>query len=819
MSSKKLQQQQLPSGMADALGADEYEDDSDEEVLIEGESSSGEDNSEDEEDSQDEGSGESDDNAESKSGTPVKSLRSAEARARGRKLEEEDPDAFRGVRGERRFEGDENVRAEGYASSDEEHEKNTIGNVPLHWYDEFDHIGYDRAGKKIGRSQNMDEVDKFLASKDDPFYRRTFYDAKNDRSIVLTDRELIMARRMMEGKFPEQGFDPYPDYIDFESGEKAVMPIADPYEPKRRFVPSKFERMKVLKLMHGIRAGYVKRGGLPPKEKTAKPEVYLLWGDDDMADDIKKRRKAPKHIPAPKVTPPDHRESYHPPVEYLPTEEEAKEWQEAHPDDRKINYLPHDFSQMRRIPAYDDYVKERFERCLDLYLAPRKEVKRINIDPESLVPKLPQPSELRPFPNTVAVTYFGHHSRVRTLAVDPSGELLASGGDDLILRIWEVESGRCLMSRDLSKYATEEVAAEITKGTENEDDDKEAEEPVVNKGFISRIAWNPQSKYRVVAVAVGDNIILVDVSEASFASEDDVETTQQLMAGALSANGPDSEDNGAEADDDDEDADTPMMNEDGEEDQQAKLNQALRASRKMVGWKREDDNLVMIYFKEADRGSVQDLVWHSKGEYLASVANTKVANSQVTVHHVLKRMSQRPLRFPKDHRVQRILFHPRKPILFVASKIYVHVYHLVRQKRMSQLMTGAQWISSIAIHPDGNNLVVGTYDRRMIWFDLDLSNKPWRTLRYHKKALRDVDFHQRYPLFASASDDGCVHVFHARVFEDFDKDPYLIPVKVLRGHEQTLDGLGVLAIAFHPTQPWLFSAGADGRLQLFQNIG
>ena len=31
-------------------------------------------------------------------------------------------------------------------------------------------------------------------------------------------------------------------------------------------------------------------------------------------------------------------------------------------------------------------------------------------------------------------------------------------------------------------------------------------------------------------------------------------------------------------------------------------------------------------------------------------------------------------------------------------------------------------------------------------------------------------------------------------------------------------GLGVLDVAFHPTQPWLFSCGADGTVRLFQNI-
>lgn len=37
--------------------------------------------------------------------------------------------------------------------------------------------------------------------------------------------------------------------------------------------------------------------------------------------------------------------------------------------------------------------------------------------------------------------------------------------------------------------------------------------------------------------------------------------------------------------------------------------------------------------------------------------------------------------------------------------------------------------------------------------------------RHHKKALRAVAFHTRYPLFASGSDDGSVTVCHGMVYK------------------------------------------------------
>ena len=50
------------------------------------------------------------------------------------------------------------------------------------------------------------------------------------------------------------------------------------------------------------------------------------------------------------------------------------------------------------------------------------------------------------------------------------------------------------------------------------------------------------------------------------------------------------------------------------------------------------------------------------------------------------------------------------------------------------------------------------------------------------------------------------------------QNPLIVPVKVLRAHKVTADHLGILSCMWHPTQPWLFTAGADHGVKLFQNI-
>ena len=211
------------------------------------------------------------------------------------------------------------------------------------------------------------------------------------------------------------------------------MPLSAAPEPKRRFVPSKHEAKRVMKIVKAIREGRI----VPNKPKAPEtPQYYDIWANEVARPDHI------MNIPAPKLPPPTHDESYNPPEEYLPTEEERKQWEDEDPEDRQKDYLPRKHTALRLVPCYDRFLNERFERCLDLYLAPRVRRNKLNIDPESLLPKLPSPQDLRPFPTTTATVYRGHEGRVRSLNVDPTGVWLATGGDDGTVRVWEILTGR-----------------------------------------------------------------------------------------------------------------------------------------------------------------------------------------------------------------------------------------------------------------------------------------------------------------------------------------------------------------------------------------
>ena len=112
-------------------------------------------------------------------------------------------------------------------------------------------------------------------------------------------------------------------------------------------------------------------------------------------------------------------------------------------------------------------------------------------------------------------------------------------------------------------------------------------------------------------------------------------------------------------------------------------------------------------------------------------------------------------------------FHPTRPHFLIATRQSVRIYDLTQQTLIKTLKPGAKRISAISVHPGGDNVLVATYDRRLLWHDLELDPiLPYKTLRYHSKAIRSVAFNTAFPLFADASDDGTIQVFHAEVAGD-----------------------------------------------------
>lgn len=293
-----------------------------------------------------------------------------------------------------------------------------IGKIPYGWYDEFKHFGYDKNLQKVTKQKQDDKITEFLKKSENKDWWRTIRDELNQRDIRLSDKQLELIDRIRSGKMASKTIATANYEVTYDYNDP--FPVHAHPPAKRNFMPSKWEQMKINKILDGLLTGRIKWNQDEEEEKE-EDKLYDAWASGSTLD------RGVINIAPMKQKLPGHNESYNPPKEYLLSEEELKEWQEMDEEDRPYNFIPTAFDKIRHIPLYDKLIQERFQRCLDLYLCPRIKKKKLNIDPDTLIPKLPDASTLRPFPTSLNISYVGHSSSVLSIATSPDGTYVASG--------------------------------------------------------------------------------------------------------------------------------------------------------------------------------------------------------------------------------------------------------------------------------------------------------------------------------------------------------------------------------------------------------
>lgn len=676
---------------------------------------------------------------------------------------------------------------------------NPVGDIPMRWYDGYDHIGYSRDGEKILPKNRPSALD--LAA--DPSSWRRIYDEKNDQEITLTHQELKEIVRLRAGRYPVSDVDTENELIAW-SGPVMQHPLTSGPEPKRRFLPSRHEARLVVKLVRGMRAGVIRRPSEIARDaqKDEDPYQYDAWLNHEpkTRDEMTKSERAREimRVPAPKPPLPSHAESYNPPAEYLPNEEEVKEWNDLDPEDRETNFLPTKHSSLRQVPLYENFIKERFERCLDLYLAVRVVKDQRKVNPADLVPDLPSPKDLRPFPTDIVSTFGPLTSRARSIDVHPNGQWLLSGCDDGCVRLWEVATGHLQCTWDLKK---------LVKKTDN------LHPPV------AWVSWCPKEPAFAFAAAMGYSLVIVGAASAmGLASEETDIALENIKGTALDQktieNMKDAgivwEEVNFEASGEERKSDTTAKHGDVGKSKETADVSNLHEGATTIDLGSPESRCPTITI--AHPRPLRTCCWHGKGDYIACVGKDG-SGGMVAIHRVRYRSTQMPFK-KKTALVQAVRFHPTRPFFLVATMHHVRIYNLSLQEMVKTLKPGVSWISSIDVHPSGDHVIVSSYDKRLCWIDLDLSVRPYKTVRNHDKAVRTAKYHPRLPLFADASDDGSSHVFHGMVYDDLSKNALIVPVKKLENCSEIVSSLGVLDIAWHPRLPWLFTSGADGRIHL-----
>lgn len=96
-----------------------------------------------------------------------------------------------------------------FDTDDEEDIRNTVGNIPMKWYDEQKHIGYDWDAKKIIKPPKRDQLDDFLKRMEDPNFWRTVKDPQTGQDVILSEADIDLIKRINSRRVPDANFEDY----------------------------------------------------------------------------------------------------------------------------------------------------------------------------------------------------------------------------------------------------------------------------------------------------------------------------------------------------------------------------------------------------------------------------------------------------------------------------------------------------------------------------------------------------------------------------------------------------------------------------------
>ena len=591
-----------------------------------------------------------------------------------------------------------------HSDSEDEPSVNVVGDIPLEWYDEFDHIGYQADGSKLIPKERPDLLDDVIRKARDPLWFRRYYDKREGQYKTISSEDLDLVARLKSGEVGIAGYNYYKPFTETEYKDK-IHPLTNKMLSKKHFQPSKSTLYKISQVMASMR----RRRAQEEEEEEKNEEPVDIWSDEF---ECKPQRR--RGLPAPKPEKPSTDDSYHPPDDENP-------------------------KRLLEVDGWKYSARERFERCQDLYLAPREMQNKRPETSAELLPEIPDLEELKPFPTAEAIRFVGHTGRVRSCDLNPDGSVLISGSSDGELKYWETMTGRCLKTINLGQYV---------------DGDNKA---------VTSCIFCPNTETPFVVATCGKFVFIIRRRES------DIELPN--------------EETGKTDDLEDKPKEQPEF-------------------------KTISKNIVSLSFARVTE--MRQVTFDRSGRFLAILAQSRL----VYIFNVVRDWAFKTPIAASNAYIQRIAFHPTKHQFFVATQRNILVFDLKEKTKLLRLRPLVQWISSIDVHPTGEHVIAGSFDGRSFWFDTELKSEPYKVLRGHAGAVRDVAYHRKFPLFAVACDDAKIDIFHGQVFNDLLTLPQIIPVKELSGHKQN-GILGVLDVHWHPNQPWLVSCGADHSLRLW----
>ena len=618
-------------------------------------------------------------------------------------------------------------------SSDEEVLVRT-GDVPEKWYDGYEHIGYDINSKKVIKNPEEDEIEKFIKKANNKNWWRTIYDSKNNSNIYLSDKDLEIINRIRSGKFASSKVSE-DNYFE-ENLPYQIHPLNNNIPSKKKFGLSKYEQKAINRLV------YLYKNGFLPMEKPKKKEqkIYDIW-EYENENDLNSYRPGFGYQ-MPKRELPDNEESYN-------------------------NINNKEGGILRKIPRYEKLIEEELERCCDLFLSSRTIKKKLDLKENDILPDLPKPEELKPFPSKEIMLYKGHESSIKDICIDPSGNVLISADNGNLIFFWDVLTGKIITKIDL-------------------------------KEKIKSIKYNNFLKLVIICSITHIFFILPRYLDKKSKNEV-LDIVKNKIYPKINEKFPKKEKN-------------EKKNENNKEDTNITINDSFIWKIPKKNSKKEKQGI--LFYMKWNQGLIKDIVWHNKGDYFATLSKNAQGKSQVFIHSLTKMTHQLPISHIKGN-ANCIIFHPNKPLFIVATNSNIFMYNLQKQELVRKFISNLNTITKISIHKNGNDLIAGDKSGKVAWFQLEMSSKPLKLMDYHQDKIKDVDFNNNFPLFLSCSRNGKLLVYHGKVNDEELIDPVIVPLKLMKVNNNK-NGNNIFTCAkFHPKQIWIFTGSEDGKIRLW----
>ena len=440
-------------------------------------------------------------------------------------------------------------------SSDEEVLVRT-GDVPEKWYDGYEHIGYDINSKKVIKNPEEDEIEKFIKKANNKNWWRTIYDSKNNSNIYLSDKDLEIINRIRSGKFASSKVSE-DNYFE-ENLPYQIHPLNNNIPSKKKFGLSKYEQKAINRLV------YLYKNGFLPMEKPKKKEqkIYDIWGYENENDLNSYRPGFGYQMPKREL--PDNEESYN-------------------------NINNKEGGILRKIPRYEKLIEEELERCCDLFLSSRTIKKKLDLKENDILPDLPKPEELKPFPSKEIMLYKGHESSIKDICIDPSGNVLISADNGNLIFFWDVLTGKIITKIDL-------------------------------KEKIKSIKYNNFLKLVIICSITHIFFILPRYLDKKSKNEV-LDIVKNKIYPKINEKFPKKEKN-------------ENKNEKNKEDNNITINDSFIWKIPKKNSKKEKQGI--LFYMKWNQGLIKDIVWHNKGDYFATLSKNAQGKSQVFICNVFR---------------------------------------------------------------------------------------------------------------------------------------------------------------------------------------